>query len=81
VTTGDYVIVWSSQGQNGGTTWDVYMQTPGIVGSKVFRSLFEPFSLLLLGRVKIDAESRTLWWRLRRYLGMTMIWGFKRRPV
>jgi putative peptide zinc metalloprotease protein len=29
----------------------------------------------VLGRVKIEAESRTLWWRLRRYLGTTLNWG------
>src|SRR6516162_2259654 len=32
VTTGDYVIVWASQGQNGGTTWDVYMQRYNAAG-------------------------------------------------
>jgi hypothetical protein len=29
----------------------------------------------VLGRVKIEAESRTLSWRLRRYLGTTLNWG------
>ena len=29
----------------------------------------------VLGRVKIDAEPRTTWWRLRRWLGTTLSWG------
>jgi putative peptide zinc metalloprotease protein len=29
----------------------------------------------VLGRVKIDAESQTTWWRLRRWLGTTLNWG------
>jgi hypothetical protein len=32
VGTGDYVIVWSSQGQNGGGSWDVYMQRYNAAG-------------------------------------------------
>lgn len=29
----------------------------------------------VLGRVKIDAESQTSWWRVRRWLGTTLNWG------
>jgi putative peptide zinc metalloprotease protein len=29
----------------------------------------------VMGRVKIDAESQTTWWRLRRWLGTTLNWG------
>lgn len=29
----------------------------------------------VLGRVKVDAESQTTWWRLRRWLGTTLNWG------
>jgi putative peptide zinc metalloprotease protein len=29
----------------------------------------------VLGRVKIETEARTLWWRLRRYLGTAFNWG------
>jgi putative peptide zinc metalloprotease protein len=29
----------------------------------------------VLGRVKIDAGSRTLWWRVRRFAGTTFNWG------
>jgi putative peptide zinc metalloprotease protein len=29
----------------------------------------------VLGRVKIDAESQTTWWRVRRCLGTTLNWG------
>jgi putative peptide zinc metalloprotease protein len=29
----------------------------------------------VLGRVKIDAESQTAWWRVRRWLGTTLNWG------
>jgi hypothetical protein len=29
----------------------------------------------VLGRVKIDAETQTTWWRVRRWLGTTLNWG------
>lgn len=29
----------------------------------------------VLGRVKIDADSQTTWWRVRRWLGTTLNWG------
>jgi hypothetical protein len=29
----------------------------------------------VLGRVKIDAEAQTTWWRVRRWLGTTLNWG------
>src|SRR5919205_1293140 len=31
-TTGDYVVVWSSQGQNSGGGWDVYFQRYNAAG-------------------------------------------------